>query len=66
MILALPLVILVAIVDKAIFHGPGVLSTNTRRKGRRGIHFVQIPLLMYPDAEADSGAVWAKKDGSPG
>ena len=60
-VLALPLMLLVALAVKLFSKGP-VFYKQTRA-GRDGVPFTLYKFRsMYPDAEADSGAVWASKD----
>jgi len=58
---ALPLMLLVALAVKLFSSGP-ILYRQTRA-GKDGVPFTLYKFRsMYPDAEADSGAVWASKD----
>ena len=60
-VLALPVALLVAVAVKLFSTGP-VFYQQTRA-GKDGVPFTLYKFRsMYPDAEADSGAVWAKKD----
>lgn len=60
-ILALPLMVVVALAVKLFSRGP-VFYKQTRA-GRDGVPFTLYKFRsMYPDAEADTGAVWASKD----
>jgi sugar transferase (PEP-CTERM system associated) len=60
-IVALPLMLLVALAVKLFSKGP-ILYRQTRA-GKNGAPFTLYKFRsMNPDAEADSGAVWASKD----
>jgi sugar transferase (PEP-CTERM system associated) len=60
-VVALPIMALVAIVVKLSSPGPAVYSQ--RRTGKNDVPFMLYKFRsMYADAEAHSGAVWAKKD----
>jgi len=60
-VVALPIMALVAIAVKLSSTGPAVYSQ--RRTGKNDVPFMLYKFRsMYADAEAHSGAVWAKKD----
>jgi sugar transferase (PEP-CTERM system associated) len=60
-VVALPIMALVAIAVKLSSPGPAVYSQ--RRTGKNDVPFMLYKFRsMYADAEAHSGAVWAKKD----
>lgn len=60
-VIALPIMALVAIAVKLSSPGPALYSQ--RRTGKNDVPFMLYKFRsMYADAEAHSGAVWAKKD----
>ena len=60
-VVALPIMLLVALAVKLFSTGP-VFYKQTRA-GKDGVPFTLYKFRsMYPDAEADTGAVWATKD----
>jgi sugar transferase (PEP-CTERM system associated) len=60
-VIALPIMALVAIVVK--LSSPGPVLYRQRRVGKNDVPFTLYKFRsMYVDAEAQSGAVWAKKD----
>ena len=60
-VVALPIMALVAIVVRLSSPGPAIYSQ--RRTGKNDVPFMLYKFRsMYSDAEAHSGAVWAKKD----
>jgi sugar transferase (PEP-CTERM system associated) len=64
LVLAAPIMALVAVAIKLTSPGPAMF--HQRRVGRHGrIFTVHKFRSMVPDAEAETGPVWAKKDGDP-
>ncbi len=60
-VIALPIMALVAIVVKLSSSGPALY--RQRRVGKNDVPFMLYKFRsMYADAEAESGAVWAKRD----